>query len=302
MKLRKILFIIILIFSLGYIFNYSYAWNINFPWQFEDQIKDVSIDPNPLNKWDFISSIEAIWVWLLHNFKFIIKWLLLVFLVYSWVMMITSMWKNEEDLSSAKRSFRYIIIAFVFINIPWDIYDTLVMNHSMNVTQNIWTYSWKVFWFINDENFKILINSIIGFIQVFIFFIAVLLLTLSAVKLIMSRWREEVMKEHKNNIFYSILWLVFVWLIWTWKDIVFDWNELIEKSRNFFTIMANFVLLFAWPIAIFFLILAWYYFITSSWDEDRIKKAKHMVINVVLWTLILLASYTFLIDLSNFKI
>jgi hypothetical protein len=118
----------------------------------------------------------------------------------------------------------------------------------------------------------------------------------------MSRWRDDVMKEHKNNIFYSLLWLVFVWLIWTWRDIIFDWAQIEIKSKAFFNHMVEFILIFAWPVAIFFLILAWYYFITASWDEDRIKKWKNIIINVILWFIILLMSYTFLLDLNNFKI
>jgi hypothetical protein len=298
--LKKILLIFIfsIILFLG---DFSFAWTINFPWELKDKITNVSINTTEVENKGFIDAIEFIWVWLLHNFKVIIEWLLLLFLVYSWAMMIMSNWTNEEELSSAKRTFRYVIVWMLFINIPWTIYEALTWEKK-NLTEDIWTYTWTVFWFINEENFRILIDNIIQFIQIFIFFIAVILLTLSAIRLIMSRWREDVMKEHKNNIFYSLIWLVFVWLIWVWKSIVFDGQALIENSRTFFKTMANFILLFAWPIAVFFLILAWYYFITSSWDEDRIKKAKHIVVNVILWTLILLASYTFLIDLDNFKI
>jgi hypothetical protein len=66
--------------------------------------------------------------------------------------------------------------------------------------------------------------------------------------------------------------------------------------------MSNLALFFAWPIAIFFLTLAWYYYITSNGDEERVKKAKAIVINTVIATLILLASYTFLLDLQSISI
>jgi len=63
--------------------------------------------------------------------------------------------------------------------------------------------------------------------------------------------------------------------------------------------MASLALFFAGPVAIFFLTIAGYYYISSNGKEDRIKKAKSIVINTVLATLILLASYTFLLDLAT---
>ena len=39
--------------------------------------------------------------------------------------------------------------------------------------------------------------------------------------------------------------------------------------------------------------------ITSNGDEERVKKAKSIIINTILATLILLAAYTFLLDLAT---
>jgi hypothetical protein len=47
------------------------------------------------------------------------------------------------------------------------------------------------------------------------------------------------------------------------------------------------------------LTIAGYYYITSNGKEERVKKAKSIVINTILATLILLASYTFLLDLAT---
>jgi hypothetical protein len=79
---------------------------------------------------------------------------------------------------------------------------------------------------------------------------------------------------------------VFIWdFKWTWQDV--------------FSKLANLALFFAGPIAIFFLSLAWYYYITSGWEEEKIKKAKSIIINTGLATLLLLWIYTFLLDLKT---
>jgi hypothetical protein len=46
-----------------------------------------------------------------------------------------------------------------------------------------------------------------------------------------------------------------------------------------------------------FLTIAAYTYITANGDDEKIKKAKNIVVNVILATIILLASYTFLLDL-----
>jgi hypothetical protein len=55
----------------------------------------------------------------------------------------------------------------------------------------------------------------------------------------------------------------------------------------------------AGPVAIVFLTLAWYYYITANGDDERISKAKNIIINTLIATVILLASYTFLLDLAK---
>ena len=69
-----------------------------------------------------------------------------------------------------------------------------------------------------------------------------------------------------------------------------------------FTQLANLALFFAGPVAIFFLVMGAYYYITSAGDEERAKRGKSIVINTFIATFILLASYAFLKDLANFHI
>jgi Type IV secretion system pilin len=61
-------------------------------------------------------------------------------------------------------------------------------------------------------------------------------------------------------------------------------------------------LFFAAPIAIFMLIWAGYYYITSGGDEERIKKAKTIIINTGIAAIILIASLSFITELINFAI
>lgn len=82
-----------------------------------------------------------------------------------------------------------------------------------------------------------------------------------------------------------------------WFRVVYSGN--IQEGQNVFAKVMNLALFFAGPVAIFFLIMGAYYFITSAGDEEKAKKGKNIVINTVIATIILLACYTFLKDLSG---
>lgn len=58
--------------------------------------------------------------------------------------------------------------------------------------------------------------------------------------------------------------------------------------------MFGFLFFFTTPVAILFLIIGAYYYITSAGDEDRAKKGKNIVINTLIAYIILFISFSFL--------
>lgn len=298
-KIKYIILILLAIFSFSY-FSISIAEYSSIPWS--ESIKSVSIG-SISNSWNIVNDINNTWFRILSIIKLVIQWLLIIFIVYTWAQMIWSMWDDEENLSSAKRQIRYSVIALLFINIPWSIYDSI---HQENYSKlwdrinnweflNKWSESniffdvfnfWYTFW-----------DQVVGFLEVLILAIAIVIIIYEWIKLIKSRGREEQITEAKNKITYSILALIFVWIIEAWKNFAFSFK--VSEAINIFGNLADLALFFSVPIAFFFLTMAWYYYVTSAWDEERVKKAKSIVINTVLATLILLAAYTFLLDLAN---
>ena len=96
---------------------------------------------------------------------------------------------------------------------------------------------------------------------------------------------------------WSTIGLVFVGLVESWRRLAI--NGQISEGRNLFESIAELALFFAGPTAFFFISFAGYYFITSNGDEEKVKKAKNIIINTLLAILILMASYTFLLDLAT---
>jgi hypothetical protein len=268
-----------------------------------NEIQSLSL--NVGSSGNVVQDVSNIWFRILTIVKRVVMGLLIIFSVYIGAMMIMSMWSDEEQLSAAKRQIWYALVALLFINIPGTIYESFYKDGTTTVGSNIngsafenasSETSWNLFFDFFVFSYS-LNNSIVLFLEVMIFLSAVFMLTLTGIKIMTSRGKEDRISEAKNKIIYVILALIFVGIIEAWKQVAF--SGIIEDGVNIFASLANLALFFAAPVAIFFLTLAWYYYITSNGDEERVKKAKNIIINTVLATLILLAAYTFLLDLAT---
>lgn len=267
------------------------------------EITDKSINVNTNNA-DPISVIERSAESILITIKTVVWGLLVIYMVYAGIQMVISMWTDEEQLSSAKRQLWYVVVAFVFINIPGAIFDTFNSQSTTTIDARP-GYSW---WFntpSTGDSWNIFVNmfslwntlsgDIIGFIQILISVIAVSVILLAAIKMLTSRAQEDQVSESKNKIIWSVISLLLVGFIESWKYVIYKGE--VDDGSNFFETIVNLWTFFAWPIAIAFLTYAGYLFITANGEEDRVNKAKSIVINVLLATVILLATYTFLLDL-----
>ena len=267
-----------------------------------DPIKDISTGTNIDISENIGESIREVIMSIIALITRILMGVMVLFVVYIGVQMIISMGSDEEKLSAAKRQLWYTIVALVFINIPGLLFQAFFTNNRGDVGWGIQTWSFEGQWssniFVNLTVFEGVTTSIVFFIEIMIFAAAIFMITLTSIRLLISRWKEERVTEAKNKILYSILALVFVGIIEAWKSVAYSGS--IDEGKNIFESLANLALFFAAPVAIFFLSLAGYYYITSNGDEERTKKAKSIIVNTVIATILLVASYTFLIELSNF--
>lgn len=294
-KIFKYIILFLLIFTSFWILN-TYA-SVDLSWiPGKTNITEHSIaEDNSAH--GVVDNISFFWIRLLTIAKYILSWVLVIFLVYAWIQMIMSMWNDEEKLSSSKKQLRYSMIWLIFINIPGTVYQMFVSNKWVIDWQISWTWTkWKYNIFVDNTLFDQTLNWwIVTFIEIVIFAVAIFVITIAWIRIISSRWREEQVTESKNKILWSIVWLIFIWFIESWQNVVYNWK--ISDWANMFQTMENLALFFAWPVAIFFLTLAWYYYITSNGDEEKVKKAKSIIINTLIAIIIIIASHAFLKDL-----
>lgn len=286
---KKIILHFFIIISL--IPSISFAWVIPIDgWD----IVDVSIAPT----WEkLVEGINNSGFSILSSLKTIFLWLFVFYMVYAWVKMIMSMWTDDEKINSAKKQIWYALIWIIFINIPWTIYEAFFNDSPWSVTGlTNWSSDWvgTIVW----DWFWDFLNYIVWLLEMLIFFIALFMFIYTWLKLILWWKDSKTVSEAKSKILYSIIGLILVWFIEVWRWFAFSWD--INAWVGIFATIANLLLFIAPLIGLFFLTLAWYYYITSGGDKEKVKKAKDIIIYIFLWTLIFLASYTILLEINTF--
>lgn len=242
----------------------------------------------------------------LHTAKVLVSGLAIIYLVYVGISMIMSS-SDEGALAKSKKQLMYSLVAFLFVNIPGQIYSVFSGKNPYDVTSGITASSYTTVQkggsniFVNFLNWGVTVeDGILGFIRVALVGVAVLMFILAGFNLIGSAGSEEKVQGAKDKFLYGVVALVFMAIIQAWVTVVYSGD--IPKGQGIFAQMANMALFFAGPTAIFFLILGAYYYITSAGEEERAKKGKSIVVNTFIAVIILLASYAFLKDLAEFTL
>lgn len=254
---------------------------------------------------DSLGKLQAAGLKVLHSAKVLISFLAVIYIVYIGIMMIVAM-GDEKAVTTQKKQLIYTLVAFLFVNIPGEIYALFAGKRVSSVTQNLSgsyttsvTSGSNIFFNFMEWNSTVE-NGILSFIRIGIIGAAVFMFTLAAFQLITSSGAEEKIKRAKGRILYGVLGLVFLGVIQSWVQVVYSGD--IGRGQGIFAQLSNLALFFAGPTAIFFLLLGGYYYITSAGDDEKAKKGKTIVINTFIAVIILLASYTFLKDLGDFTL
>ena len=240
---------------------------------------------------------------MLQTFKVVLSGLAVVFMVYLGATIVMSMGQDAE-IKKAKQQLIHTFIAFLFINIPGQLYNLFgdKQNTSIDTSSNT-TYVQSANindgnLFVNLFNWNLTIEGgVIPFLQVLLVGIAVFLFTFAAIQLMSARGTEDEKKHAKGSIFYGVMALIFTTLIGPLVRIVY--SDDVVGGQRVFSQLANLALLFAAPVVVFFFILAAFYYLTAFGSPEKAKKAQSIVVNTCIATLILLAIYALLLDMNS---
>lgn len=238
--------------------------------------------------------------------KTVASGLAIFYLVYNGFMMVVS-YANEDTITKCKTQLWYAVVALLFINIPGQIVTLFTdKKTSLDPTAKVGSNAFSLV----DTGCSNLIfcpqqwtngigHSLMAFLELGLVAGAVFMFSLAAFKLIANRGDPEDRVAIKSQFLYGGMALVFVGVIEMWVKVVAE-SDIKGAGSGIFANLMNLGLLFAGPLAIFFLSWAAYLYITSNGDEEKVKQAKSILVTTFMATLLLLATYAFLKDLGSF--
>lgn len=154
-----------------------------------NEFKNVS--SGPADGGDSLEKIQKGGFRVLQSIKIVISFLAVIYLVYAGAMMVTAM-GDEKAITSSRRQIMYSVVAFLFVNIPGQIYALFARKQVSSVTDNVTTNftnsangGSNIFFNFSEWNSTVE-NGILSFIRVGIIGAAIFMFSLAAFEVITS--------------------------------------------------------------------------------------------------------------------
>ena len=219
--------------------------------------------------WETIPVWGNLWV-LIRNLGFIV---LFIFLVVTWINFI--MQAKEPD--GAKKAFSSVIYilygAFLVFGVTWILWTVLNIGDIQG--------SWQ----LTDRIQNWLFLQILSFFKVLAFFAAIVMLVVSGFRMMSAMDKSDKVKIAQKWAINVVIALVMIKVI--------DYIFYIAQTPSFGTkaadLIVNVAIVLGWVLGSLFVLAifyAGYLFITSSGKEDAMKKAKSIIVNIFIISLV----------------
>jgi hypothetical protein len=298
-----------------------FSANISIPFSNTDSGLEVSIENHsevtetaPDNG---AQGIVMILTYVFYYLKIFLGILVVFWLVFSGFYIVASS-TNEESVQKGKKMLIYSVLALlVMLSIEWFVLDVFYGGRgqvSASDTDNgsgINNMKESIF------NFNIQMRGVLEFFKTLLIFVAMLYIIKAGVQMVLS-WGESERLESAKSMFFPIIWGV---LIIMFNEVIVDTvlynidadysnNQVIfspdEQEANNFVIelvgFLNYIMMFVALILLVFIIYGAFMLIFSLGEEERVGKAKTILLNAFIGVIILLLSYALMLSLVDFDI
>ena len=230
----------------------------------------------------------------LKNLFFLIAWVYFVIIV----LRLLFSEKSEEAVSNFKKWIIWISIWIIVTQIAYYIISILFdKNINVGLAQNF---------------ADIIIKPFISLLETSASFIFIAMMIYSFFRIVTSNWDEEKTKLWKMTVLYAIVWFIVIKLSSKLVDAIYSkvtcssigWvnctnNIVVGWAAEIIVKIINWLNWFIWLVTIILIIYAWFMVLTSVWDEEKLKKAKNIIIYIAIWMFILAANYLILTFIIN---
>lgn len=223
-----------------------------------------------LSNWEIIQAWGNLWIFV-RSLWFII---LFVFLVIAWVNLITKA-KEPEETKKAFKSLMYILYgAFLIFWVTWILWTVL----------DIGSVQWSAD--LVDSVQNKLFFQILSFFKVLAFFAAIIMLVVAGFRMMSAMDKSEKVTIARKWAINVVISLVMIKVI----DYVFYMAQTPDFSTKASDMIVNVAITLWWILGSVFVLAifyAWYMLIVSWWKEESFKKAKWIIVNIFVISLVI---------------
>lgn len=273
---------------------------------------------------DFLSVIRNVFLYILRFARIALNGVALLALLYVAFLWVTSM--GDEEKQTEGRTRIILIFAGLFLlNIPEILYriftgssyDTLGFGTKVAQVSNLSASSasgvisenelGKCNFFFCPQNFwwNGSTIAILKILEISLIVVAVAMITWWGFLLIFGWDDESRSNSAKRRIGYGIVVLLITGMVESvYRAIIFSWSMSAIGNGLIRTLVtvANFFLFLAGPVAIICIIIWWYMYITSAWNEEKADRWKRVLLYTFFATIMIILSYTFLLEVVGLNI
>ena len=202
--------------------------------------------------------------------------ILVIYLVMVWINLLIQWWDPEKAKTSLKSLIYILYWSILFFGSTW------ILGSSLWVETVQWTEGMvnAIQWWPNSLFFKI-----ISILKALAFFVAIVMMVVSWFKIMAVSDQSDKTKTAVKWIINIVVALVIIKII----DYVYYIAQLptfINQATDFIIEIAKIVGFIFGALLVIMIFYSGFLFITDQWKSDNMKKAKNIIIWIVLWVFV----------------
>jgi hypothetical protein len=263
---------------------------------------------------DFFTALRNIAIQIMDAVRIALYWVALLAMLYVGFIWVSSMW-NEEKVWEGRWRILLIMIGLFLINIAEIVYTIMTGSSYLDddFSRKVTTISTRdPGWNFNESSLNTCnyffcpqnfwgngsVIAVMKFFEMLMITTAVVMFSWVGFTMLVRGNSEDTTHLTKMRIVYGAIALIIVWFVESiYRAIFFWWALNATGIMRVLINIANFFIFLGGPIAIIFIIIGGYYYITAAGDEERADKGKKILLYTFFGTILLLLSYTFLIEI-----
>lgn len=215
---------------------------------------------------------SSMWWHLWDVIRYIWYALVVLFIVISWVKLLTS-WSDPEKVKTTLKSLLYIllwsILFFWCVWILWSVLKFEVASWSDSLVDNLqWTQNSLLFF-------------VLSFLKAFAFIAAIFMIVIHWFKIMSNADKSDKVKVGLKWLLNVIIALIIIKLI-DYIYYIAQLPNLVTEATNLIIEIAKILWFIIWALMVIMIFYAWFLFITDQWNSENMKKAK----NIIVWILV----------------